>query len=86
MRAEPPKVRVRTYSAEGRLLDDFELTAQEWYDGECPVIDSSGERVPLGIRRIDGEQIDPQGHLHRRWQNSYHEAGALQETRDRDGD
>ena len=80
-----PIVRMTLHAENGAFIDSIELSANEWYDGECEVIDSPEARVRRGIRRIEGEQTNPKGLMHKRWRNTYDGGGVLLEMDEWDG-
>lgn len=59
------------------VVDEQDLSVEDYYDGGCELIDSSEYRASRGVRVVKGEIYDPKGNLDQRFENRYSEAGAL---------
>ena len=73
------QVQLVARDAAGCVVCERSLSSAEWYDGDCPIIDSDAERVRLGIRSIEGSQFDRGGRLFRRWIVTYRVDGSVED-------
>ena len=67
MERQHSKVVLTARDAEGAVVQELELTIYEWYDGECPLIDSDEEYRRLSVRTIEGYQTNSEGKVIQRW-------------------
>ncbi len=67
MERHHPKVVLTARDADGAIVQELELMPCEWYDGECPLIDSDEECRRLSVRTIEGYQTNPEGKIIQRW-------------------
>lgn len=80
MKKQDRKVVLTARDADGAIVQQLELTPYEWYDGECPLIDSDEECRRLSVRTIEGCQTDEYGKIYRKWKNTYDAEGRLEDS------
>jgi hypothetical protein len=67
MSAVEPKVIIVARDGTGKVLRRLELSWLEWYDGEPNLIDDTEEQRKLGVRTLEGQQVNAAGCITREW-------------------
>jgi hypothetical protein len=83
MKTQDSKVVLTACDADGTVMQELVLAPYEWYDGECPLIDSDEERRRLSVRTIEGYQANSEGKIIQRWKNTYDADGRLEDSEER---
>jgi hypothetical protein len=68
-------------TSSGTILEENDLSVDEYYDGRCEMIDSREYRCAKGITLIKGEVYDLKGALDPSFENGYYEAGDMSGSR-----
>jgi hypothetical protein len=75
MEKRHPKVVLTARDADDAIVLVLELTPEEWYGGERPLIDSDEECRRLSARTIEGYETEEDGKIFLRWRNTYDAGG-----------
>lgn len=63
-------------SRDGRIVEQHELSLEDYYQGLHDLIDSNDYRSARGIVIVEGALFDPDGKLDQEFQNHYADDGA----------
>lgn len=69
------KAILEAYSARGDLVEELEMSLEEYYEYQTELIDSSDYRISHGIVKIVGTLYDPSGRIEQRFENLYSQSG-----------
>ena len=64
-----------SYSANGEIIERYQISYDEYYEGQTPVIDSRAFRAERGVRRLTGEIYNSRGTLQQSFDLSYDGTG-----------
>lgn len=80
----PRRVVITARNLNGDVVQELDLSAAEWYDGEVPLIDDDNECRRLAIRTVEGFQTDRYCKIYKRWKIILDAEGRTQETEEWD--
>ncbi|MHB8956724.1 MAG: hypothetical protein ACYC4U_27500 [Pirellulaceae bacterium] len=60
---------------DGTVVEQYEVSYDDYYGGRIPVVDSNAYRVSKGIRRLKGEVYLSSGTLQQTFDNRYSDDG-----------
>ena len=69
------------YGPDDDVIDEAEMSYEDYYDGSPPIIDESKYRAARGIRRVTGKVYNSSGKLQQEFDNHYNERGEYQRSR-----
>ena len=71
------KVLLVALSAHGDVIEELEVSYEDFYAGLFPLVDDDAYRSDRGIRALKGDIFDPSGNLQQTFENRYGEKGEL---------
>ncbi|MDD9965653.1 MAG: hypothetical protein OXR73_05465 [Myxococcales bacterium] len=69
-------VELRAFRADGTLVEELEMSVEDYYEGVHDLIDKDEYRAAHGIAVIEGRVYDPAGKLDQEFLNRYSDSGA----------
>jgi hypothetical protein len=67
---------LEAFDADGNVVEQLELTLEEYYQGLHDLVDKDEYRAARGIVVIEGRLFDPAGMLVQEFSNRYSDSGA----------
>jgi len=68
-------VLIVAYDHRGEKLESHQLTIEDYYDGDQPIIDDAGYRRKMKIRKVAGIVYDPDGLVGKQFELLYDRYG-----------
>ena len=75
MKRRPYSVTLTSYNVAGKVVEQSELTTEEYYEESVQVIDDKKYRAKRGIRRLEGILAGPKGKVYTEFENRYDKQG-----------